>query len=130
MPPGLKFSSVKPGVLKKKHHATFESRARVVDDQYSFAVGANVGSMHAPSPPTQLPWVESKIVTSSSMVGSRQSQWPANPPACEPSASETVQLPTPVSPPLSIRRKLVNAGPSGTPPLAQVKASLPATHHV
>jgi len=45
------------------------------------------------------------------MVGNRQSQWLSNPPVCE-LRSELTQLPTPVAPPFSILRKLVNAVPS------------------
>src|SRR5262245_41594876 len=74
----------------------------------------------------------SRIVRSSVMVGSRQSQWPAKPPVCVlPSASALTQFPTPVAPPFSVARKLAKAVPSGTPPASQMPSGgLASTHHV
>src|SRR2546425_11923524 len=67
-----------------------------------------------------------RIVCSSALVGKRQSQWLLKPPVIVlPSA--LTQLPTPVAPPFSVLRKLVNAVPSGAvelPELLQLNPSL------
>src|SRR2546425_13077797 len=59
--------------------------------------------------------LRSTMLFSSAMVGKRQSQWLLKPPVIVlPSA--LTQLPTPAAPPLSVLRKLANAGPSGAVP--------------
>src|SRR2546427_8453251 len=64
----------------------------------------------------------SMIVASSAMVGNRQSQWLLNPPVCV-LPSELAQFPTPVAPPFSVFRKLVNAVPFGAVATVQVSGT-------
>src|SRR5947209_353717 len=77
--------------------------------------------MHGPPPPPgpQPDALRSTMVCSSALDGSRQSHWPlvgGKPPPKLPLESPE-QLPTPVAPPFSALRKLVNAVPSGAVPV-------------